>query len=498
MLAQEFGLGNVVVQLHNVQAWEAWKSVQKRANVYDLCKGTSEQAMKRLTVLYMHREVILGVNSRWRLRMVDAKKALRERIDEVRDLASEEFLAKQDQKAKLVYSAAIQRVKAIVDDKNHFGNQKDMSGPEKRGLTRKRKSDLLRNLPLAAGTGHRWHQHKRGYKCERCDKFVTMQSPYTELLQLHQGPCEARPAAVSKGGKGVTRDQLLDGFLEAQGESMQEGKHFWSIGAHYIKCDQCGINLLKRSKMEALEKFMAQDCINHAWQPSPEWKGHRTNAMWRKGNTLQCSKCNGKAQQKDGTYLASSKLVGPCKHGDEAQPSVRAFFQKHSWWAGERPSRSYATQPHEKLWNSERHGRRKRDGKKIYTHTVTYVPVPGTDSHPPTHLGEEDFPSSFLLLSLLPFRPSFLLPFSLPSFLWSYVSSTSPPQGGGDALQHYCNQVSLIFSLNPVCFESFHWTPFCFYMHSSKLYTCSCNLFRALVIDNHHTTTPRGFTDIHR
>ena len=60
------------------------------------------------------------------------------------------------------------------------------------------------------------------------------------------------------------------------------------------------------------------------------------------------------------------------------------------------------------------------------------------------------FPS-FLLLFLLPFFfpsflslffPSFLLPFPfsfLPSLLRSYVSSTS-----GDALQHYCNQVSLI------------------------------------------------------
>ena len=328
MLAQEFALGKVVVQLHNVQAWEAWKSAQKRANVYDLCKGISEQAIKRLTVLYTHKEVILGVNSRWRLRMVDAKKALRERIEEVRDSASEEYLAKQDHKAKKVYNAAIQRVKAIVDDKSHFGNQKEMSGPEKRGLTRQRKSDLLKNLPLAAGTGHRWHQHKRGYKCERCEKFVTMQSPYAELLNLHQEPCEARPETGSKGGKGVTRDQMLGEIIAEQGDSMQEGKHFWSVGAHYLKCEQCGINLLKRSKKDALDHFMAQECINRAWQPIPGWKGHKTHALWRKGNNLQCTKCNGKALQKDGIYQASQKLMGPCKKGEDAQPSVMKFFTK--------------------------------------------------------------------------------------------------------------------------------------------------------------------------
>ena len=54
-------------------------------------------------------------------------------------------------------------------------------------------------------------------------------------------------------------------------------------------------------------------------------------------------------------------------------------------------------------------------------------------SPPPKPRGEDVSPSSFLSL----FPPSFLLPFPfsfLPSFLRSYVSSTSPPQGGGSNL----------------------------------------------------------------
>ena len=150
--------------------------------------------------------------------MVDAKKALRESLEEVRDVVSEEWPAKQDQKAKLVYSTAIQRIKVIVDDKRHFGNQKEMTRPEKRGLIRQRKSDLLKNLPLATSIGHRWHQHKRGYRCERCEKFVTMQSPYQEFLQLYKEQCEARLEAVSRGGKGITRDQMFEAILAEQGE----------------------------------------------------------------------------------------------------------------------------------------------------------------------------------------------------------------------------------------------------------------------------------------
>ena len=71
-------------------------------------------------------------------------------------------------------------------------------------------------------------------------------------------------------------------------------------------------------------------------------------------------------------------------------------------------------------------------------------------------------------------------------FLRSYVSSTSPPQWGGDALQPH-------LFIEPFLFLIFSLNPFCFYMRSSKLYICSCNLYRALVIDNidnHHTTTP--------
>ena len=122
---------------------------------------------------------------------------------------------------------------------------------------------------------------------------------------------------------------MLEAVLAEQGDTAQEGKHFWCISTHYIKCENCGINLLKRSKQEALDSFMAQECINHAWQQSQGWKGHKTHAMWRRGSSLHCSKCNGKATQHEGGYQASQKLMAPCKQGQsDAQPSVKAFFQK--------------------------------------------------------------------------------------------------------------------------------------------------------------------------
>ena len=107
------------------------------------------------------------------------------------------------------------------------------------------------------------------------------------------------------------------------------------------------------------------------------------------------------------------------------------------------------------------------------------VPPNGIPPQPP-NLGVEDFPSSFLLLSHLPFFfPSFLslffplFPFFPPSF-----------EAMSGAHHHHIGEDS---SLNPFCFSL---NPFCFCIHLSKLYICSCNLYRVLVIDNHHTTTP--------
>ena len=126
------------------------------------------------------------------------------------------------------------------------------------------------------------------------------------------------------------------------------------------------------------------------------------------------------------------------------------------------------------------------------TYIYIYVPGQGTEGppqwYPPTPPREEDFPSSFLLLSLLPssFPSSFLLSLLPSKLCQQHITTTGGRRCFATLLQsskpHLFIELLLllIFSLNP----------FCFYIHSSKLYICSCNLYRALVIDNHHTTTP--------
>ena len=148
---------------------------------------------------------------------------------------------------------------------------------------------------------------------------------------------------------------------------------------------------------------------------------------------------------------------------------------------------------------------------------ITHVPGPGTDSLPPMvsppppkpRVGglpfvlPSSFPPSFFFPSFLsPFPPSFLLsllPFSCPSlfpFFPPSLEAMSAAHHHHRGEEMLCNTVAIEYASNlfiePFLLLIFSLNPFCFYIHSSKLYICSYNLYRELTIDNHHTTTPQG------
>ena len=88
------------------------------------------------------------------------------------------------------------------------------------------------------------------------------------------------------------------------------------------------------------------------------------------------------------------------------------------------------------------------------------------------------------------FFPSLLLPFPfsfLPSKLCQQHITTT---GGRRCFATLLQSSKPHLFIEPFLLLIFSLNPFCFYIHSSKLDICSCNLYRALVIDNHHTTTP--------
>ena len=115
------------------------------------------------------------------------------------------------------------------------------------------------------------------------------------------------------------------------------------------------------------------------------------------------------------------------------------------------------------------------------------VPPPnGIPPHPPKPRGEGLFPSPFLFLSFL-FPSSFL-----SSFLPSFLSSLPPSfQAISIAHHHYRGRrcFATIAAKQPLFFQ---WTLVASTYNQVKLYICSCDPYRVLVINinNHHTTTP--------
>ena len=121
----------------------------------------------------------------------------------------------------------------------------------------------------------------------------------------------------------------------------------------------------------------------------------------------------------------------------------------------------------------------------IYWVLSIYVPGPPPRWYPPPPLkprGEDIFPSSFLFLSF--FFPSSFLSSFLPFFLSSF-------QARSTAHHHHRGRrcFATIAVKQPL---SFQWTLVASTYNQVKLYICSCNLCRVLVINinSHRTTTP--------
>ena len=268
---------------------------------------------------------------------------MEERVELVRDHASEEAWLEQDKKAKRVYEHAAERIQTILEAKDHFGKEKQESGKENRAKARQRKSDLLKDLPNQTHPGgHRWSADKRGYRCQQCSLFVTSQTPYQELLSLASQACEnSRP--VVKGGRSQTRDEFLQQLLANQETDQDAPGHQWEITAHYLKCRKCGMQKLKRSRQETIDELLSSSCHFGKWTPPAQWGGHPSHKMWRKAGSVYCTQCHGKGLADGDTYKASARLKQGCKAGP--QQNLRSFFKTEetaqvgyfwSWCRGDR------------------------------------------------------------------------------------------------------------------------------------------------------------------
>ena len=145
------------------------------------------------------------------------------------------------------------------------------------------------------------------------------------LKTLKESQCTARAPQVS-GGKKQTRDQVLDAMVKDTQEAT-EG-HQWCLQGAYLKCQKCNQQRLKRSRWELIQELVDQPCINGAWQPHSQWKGHSTHSMWQRANLVFCHICQGRAKTGQ-PCQASARLIKACSGStkkEENQGSMEDFF----------------------------------------------------------------------------------------------------------------------------------------------------------------------------
>ena len=320
------------VLIPNVKAFEAWKEGKHHDTFWDL-KQEWDQSNSRVQALYTSKKQLKKNKEQmqaWEKRAKDAQKVVDEEMNHHREPEVEEYLHNRDRRVEPIYRAAVQRIRALLEDKEHFMHKKAKeTGKVKRQQGRLKKRELLQKLPQAdeAG-GHRWQEQKGIMKCRACNRVANMHTAYKQLQQLYEEECteagDERPEV--RGGKQETRDVQIQRLLQDQ-EGRQEG-HQWQVKGEYIRCEKCGAYAMKRCKGVDFDKLVQSECINREYEPPAGWKGHSSHSLWQKGNQVTCKSCQSKARKNEGVFEATEKLKKACSSGTNGQQRLDALFQR--------------------------------------------------------------------------------------------------------------------------------------------------------------------------
>lgn len=146
-----------------------------------------------------------------------------------------------------------------MENKTHFLHQTREKGKERR---RKQacdgKRECCQNLTKQPQPGgHAWITKGQSAQCQQRKKRLTARSKM-EDLQQGQRPCPMASQPTFKGGSESTPDSKA------------------SILKHMVDGTLAG-----------MEPVMAK-CWNEEWKASPDWQGHPTHRLWRKGGRVFC------------------------------------------------------------------------------------------------------------------------------------------------------------------------------------------------------------------
>ena len=313
----------IILHVQSTRAWEAWQH-NRHAEVFHLLRELITLDQKsRIKVLCITSKQLKDMpKPEWSLRhrQEDACKTAREMALGLQPTSQEEELVQQDEKYKRIAPQAIQRVRYLLEDKQHFLHAARESGKLKREETREKKKEAYRKLSVPNHpNNHVWERKGRGLKCKQCKAGVTMHNKLTDLKEAATEICPkaADPGVIGGNSGSSDKATLIEQMLSGTCAGMSD--HSFSLQKHYIVCGRCNQRLLRNSAKEKLQDLATAPCWDSEWPIPAVWAGHATHQMWRKGGKIFCRRCKAHVMQKDGRPQASKHLTKACTQGHTTQ-----------------------------------------------------------------------------------------------------------------------------------------------------------------------------------
>ena len=212
-----------------------------------------------------------------------------------------------------IYYSAF-RIKCLMETKEHLLNQTREQGKANRQKARDKKAQLFLDIGnQVAEKGHSWEACPRGLQCKSCKKRITKHCKYEELIRIKAEECEVASEMPIKGGNDavqLTKAGLLQSLLNKELPGM--APHNFVLQTNYLVCHSCNARSLRHASRDKLISLAQAPCWDQVWTPGPQWEGHASHMMWRKGGKLYCNVCKAHGMPDGNGFRASRSLKKPC------------------------------------------------------------------------------------------------------------------------------------------------------------------------------------------
>ena len=238
----------VRVQILSTKAWEAWVHGKHAETFHDLQALVTHDQRSRIRPMILNQQQLKEMPPgpyTVKARMRDANKVAKEIAMSKKPESEEEGLRLTDHRYGRVALLAIQRIRHLLETKDHYLHQAKESGKKNRQEAKARKDQLFLDIGNSQGSHkHKWLPRPRGLQCQWRNKRITKHLKVEALQMIHEEDCPGQASVELTGGaqaKTQTKTELIQSLL--QGTHPQMTEHQFVMQTNYIVCARCSMRL---------------------------------------------------------------------------------------------------------------------------------------------------------------------------------------------------------------------------------------------------------------